>query len=443
MAFPEINLQRQRRTSRASVAAAVGNTIETYEYASFGFLATVLASVFFPKESSTAALLSTFAVFGTAFLVRPLGSVFFGILTDRLGRKPVLVVTVVGMSVMTGLIGLLPTPESMGISATVLLVLLRVTQGLMVGGEYTTAVIYATEFAPAHRRPEMASRVQVGSVVGLLLAALVVVGLSANLSPDQMHDWGWRVPFLLGLPLGAIGLYLRAQLGETPEFEEVKIEAREGEDPPIRTATTIDPTSKSFWHHGREIFLIAGVAVLHTIGFYMTYTYMQSLLAQLGLGLFESTTVIVVALVVGVVAVISGGLLSNRIGARRVLLLSSAGTLLVAWPLWDRIVASGESGSMGVIVVCVALVSGLPALYASSTPVVYGTLAGVARRGVVTAVAYGVTVSLLGGAISFVAQWIVNETGDPRSPALLLMAAALISGIAAFNLPKTVGGGQQ
>ncbi|MEU7444363.1 MFS transporter, partial [Streptomyces sp. NPDC044780] len=270
---------------RTTLAAAVGNTVETYDYAVYGFLATVLAKVFFPASSPTTALLSSFAVFGSAFLARPAGSLVFGPLADRLGRRPALVASLLLMATVSTLIGVLPSTATIGIAAPVLLVLLRFAQGLAAGGEFTTAIIYVAEFAPPHRRGALSSRVQVGSLAGLLIGAVVVLFLNAELTREQMLAWGWRVPFLLALPLGAIGLYLRSRFGETPEFLAARSETS------AQDANVNDLRAR--------VLLLVGVSVLHVIGFYMTYTYVQSYLIQLGLSPFTATSVIAFALLIG------------------------------------------------------------------------------------------------------------------------------------------------
>ncbi|MGW6404721.1 MFS transporter [Streptomyces sp. NPDC055134] len=404
---------------RTTLAAAIGNTVETYDYAVYGFLATVLAKVFFPASTPETALLSSFAVFGSAFLARPAGALVFGPIADRLGRRPALVASLLLMAAVSTLIGVLPSTATIGIAAPVLLVLLRFAQGLAGGGEYTTAIIYVAEFAPPHRRGALSSRVQVGSLAGLLIGAVVVLFLNAALTHEQMLAWGWRVPFLLALPIGAIGLYLRSRFGETPEFLAARNE------PSQQDVKVTDQWAR--------VFLLVGVSVLHIIGFYMTYTYVQSYLIRLRLSPFTATSVIAFALLIGLFLVIAGGRASDRKGRSKVLLATSLTVLIVTYPLFA---ALSTAPPLWLVIVCTVLLSAGPAFYSGIAPITYVQLIPVRRRGSVVAVAYNIAVAALGGSAVFICQVLVQLTGDSRSPAYLLVAAATVSAIAAFALTR-------
>ncbi|MEU4898849.1 MFS transporter [Streptomyces sp. NPDC021722] len=404
---------------RTTLAAAVGNTVETYDYAVYGFLATVLAKVFFPASSPTTALLSSFAVFGSAFLARPAGSLVFGPLADRLGRRPALVASLLLMATVSTLIGVLPSTATIGIAAPVLLVLLRFAQGLAAGGEFTTAIIYVAEFAPPHRRGALSSRVQVGSLAGLLIGAVVVLFLNAELTREQMLAWGWRVPFLLALPLGAIGLYLRSRFGETPEFLAARSETS------AQDANVNDLRAR--------VLLLVGVSVLHVIGFYMTYTYVQSYLIQLGLSPFTATSVIAFALLIGLFLVIAGGRVSDRKGRPTALLATSLTVLMVTYPLFAVL---STAPPLWLVILCTVLLSAGPAFYSGIAPITYVQLIPVRMRGRTVSVSYNIAVAALGGSAVFICQALIELTGDKRSPAYLLLAAAAASAIAAFALTR-------
>ena len=404
---------------RTTLAASIGNTVETYDYAVYGFLATVLAKVFFPAASTGAGLLSSFAVFGSAFLARPAGALVFGPIADRLGRRPALVASLLLMAGASTLIGLLPATATIGVATPILLVLLRFTQGLAAGGEFTTAIIYVAEFAPPDRRGALSSRVQVGSLAGFLLGAVVVLWLNAALTPAQMLDWGWRVPFLLALPIGVIGLYLRSRLGETPEF----LAAR-------RQPSTVDKAVDPQW---ASVFLLVGVSVLHIVGIYMVYTYVQSYLIQQRLSALTATSVIAFALLVGIFLVIAGGRASDRKGRPKVLLVSSLVVLVVSYPLFA---ALATAPPLWLVIVCTLLLSAGPAFYSGVAPIAYVQLIPVRVRGSVVGISYNVTVGILGGSAVFICQALVELTGDRRSPAYLLLAAAAASALAAFALTR-------
>ena len=408
---------------RATLAAAVGNTVETYDYAVYGFLATVLAKHFFPAATPGAALLATFAVFGAAFVVRPLGGLVFGPLADRLGRQPTLVLTLVGMAIVSALIGLLPTAGTIGIAAPILLVVLRLLQGLSAGGEYGTAIIYAAEFATADRKGEMASRVQVGSLSGLLLGALVILGLNLTIGAEVMSAWGWRIPFLLALPLGAIGLYLRNRLGETPEFTAAH-----------ETDTTGLPPVD---HRLRRALLLIGVAAAHAVGYYFAFTYVQNLIIQLHFSAATATGVIAVALAVGIGLVILGGRLSDRFGRRPVLFAATAVMIVVSYPAMAGLTSTQ---SPWLLVVCAVLLAAGPSFYSGIAPITYVELFPVHARGTGVALSYNIAVAVFGGSVVYVTQALVQSSGDSRTGAFVLMGSAVLSLLATVGLRGVLPG---
>ena len=218
-AVPQVERSTLRR---AIVGAAVGNTVEWFDFATYSFLATTLAVVFFPPGNPTAALLSTFAVFAAAFFVRPLGGLFFGPLGDRIGRQRVLATVIILMSISTFVIGLLPSYATIGILAPTLLVLARCLQGFSAGGEFGGASTFLAEYSPDDRRGFLVSWLEFSTLIGFVLGSTMVLVLTSVLPEDAMISWGWRVPFLLAGPLGVVGLYIRLRLEDTPEFRALE-----------------------------------------------------------------------------------------------------------------------------------------------------------------------------------------------------------------------------
>ena len=205
---------------KVTLAAAAGTVVEWFDFAIYGFLATILAAQFFPHGDPLVSLLETFAVFAVAFALRPVGGAVFGVLGDRVGRKRILALTVLLMSGSTLAIGLLPTASTIGVWAAVLLVICRSLQGLSAGGEYAGAVAYVIEHAPSHRRSRYSSAMPAATFASFSAAALICFGLTAALGEQQMNSWGWRLPFLLAGPMGLVAFYIRQKLDETPAFKE-------------------------------------------------------------------------------------------------------------------------------------------------------------------------------------------------------------------------------
>lgn len=420
--------ERSRTLTRVTVAAMIGNTVETYDYAVYGFLATVLAQLFFPHAQPGTALLSTFAVFGAAFVIRPLGSFIFGPLADRIGRRKTLMVTVLLMAVATPLIGLLPTAASIGIAAPILLVVLRLLQGLSAAGEYTTAVIYAAEYSPGSVRGRMAGRVQIGSVLGLLIAATVVLTLNTVLSPQQVLDWGWRIPFLIALPLGVIGLYLRSKLGETPEFEALQESGR----------TADAPAREALGRHWPLLGLIFLIGSLHMIGFYTVYTYLQSFIIGLGYSSRQATLVTVGALACGVALIGIGGRMADRWGRWRPLFVLSIIVVAASYPLFTALV---RAESIGMVFLWALLLSTAPALYTAIAPVSYVEVLPANVRGTLLTVGYGFVAAILGGSVLYLNQALISITGNSSAPALMLMFGAVLSAVGALWVRRRLAEG--
>src|SRR6202795_384040 len=207
---------------RVITAAAGGNVIEWYDFYIFGSLAAVLSVKFFEKTHPVAALLSTIALFTAGFLIRPLGALVFGWMGDRIGRKYTFLITLSGMALGTGAIGLIPTFESIGLSAAIILFGLRMIQGLCLGGQYGGAITYVAEHVSDERRGYYTGWLQTSPTLGIGLSGVVVIAVRGYLGTEAFNDWGWRIPFLISFLLVMMAIYIRLQLGETPIFQEMK-----------------------------------------------------------------------------------------------------------------------------------------------------------------------------------------------------------------------------
>src|SRR5437764_326772 len=234
------------------VAASVGNVIEWYDFYIFGSLAAVLSVKFFEQSHPVAALLSTIAHFTAGFLIRPLGAFLFGWMGDRIGRKYTFLVTLSGMGIGTGVIGLIPTYQAIGLAAAFLLFGLRMIQGLCLGGEYGGAITYVAEHVSDERRGYYTGWLQTSPTLGIVVALAVVLGTRGYFGNDEFNAWAWRVPFLVSFLLVAIAIYIRLQLGETPIFQEIKAKGQ----------MTKNPWKEAFLSANIKFVLIASVVVI-------------------------------------------------------------------------------------------------------------------------------------------------------------------------------------
>lgn len=240
----DITVTDERAVKRAVKAASLGNAMEWFDFGIYSYLAVTIGHVFFPSGNDTVQLLSSFATFAVAFLVRPLGGMFFGPMGDRLGRKKVLALTMILMALGTFCIGLIPSYASIGFWAPVLLIFFRLVQGFSTGGEYGGASTFIAEYAPDKRRGFFGSFLELGTLLGYTGAAGLVTGLYALLDDGAMESWGWRIPFLVAGPLGFVGIYLRLKLDETPPSRSW----RTAPPPtPPRPPTASRPPTRATW----------------------------------------------------------------------------------------------------------------------------------------------------------------------------------------------------
>jgi MHS family proline/betaine transporter-like MFS transporter len=355
-------------------------------------------------------LIAAFGAFAAGFLMRPFGSLVFGHIGDRVGRKAALICSILAMAVPTFLIGVMPTYDRIGVFASVLLVLLRLAQGLSVGGEYTTSVVFLIEQAGARGRGFFGSWSGFGSVGGMLLGSAVGAVVTTTLGRAATADWGWRVPFLLRAPLGLFGLYLRRTVSESM---------------PSGPATVArSPVIEAFHREWRSMLKIAGFYVVNAIGFYMCFVYVTTYWRQiehrsastaLDINTLSMTLLLVLIPLIGV--------LSDRTGRRPLLLGATAALVLLSWPLFWLM----HQSNTGVILLGQA---GFAVLFAITGAVGPTAMAEAFPREVRCSglsVGYNACLALFGGTTPLIAVYLVRRTHNDLSPAFYVMAAAAIS----------------
>jgi MHS family proline/betaine transporter-like MFS transporter len=404
---------------RAVTAAVLGNLLEWYDFAVYGYLALVLAAQFFPKGDELTALLSTFAAFGVGFVVRPLGGILIGRLGDVKGRKAALTLTIFLMAAGTVLIGLLPTYESIGVWAPALLVLARLMQGFAAGGEWGGATAFIVEWAPENRRGLFGSFQQSSVAAGLLLGSGVTALLSTGLTTDQLETWGWRVPFLLGGILAPVGIYMRRNIEETPAFERVRhATADAGHAAPAALA------AKAF-----------GFTVLWTTAYYVLLAYMPTFTQKhVGLSRSDALWANTLGLLILVLVAPLTGLLSDRIGRKPLLLACCLGMAVLAYPLFQTMLAHP---SFATVVLVQALFALLIAAFSGPGPAAIAEIFPTRVRSTWMSAGYSLSVAIFGGFAPFVATWLIARTGSPLSPTWYLIGAAVVSTLVILSLRET------
>lgn len=328
-----------KRDRLVIVASSLGTVFEWYDFFLYGILAALIGRLFFPIDNPTAATLASLATFGAGFGVRPIGAMIFGHYGDRIGRKYTFLITITLMGAATALIGFLPTYATAGIWAPILLVSLRLLQGLALGGEYGGAAIYVGEHAPPKRRGEYTSWIQISVAGGFLLCLIVVLSTRSAMTPEQFDAWGWRIPFLLSLLMLAISLYIRMQLAESPVFKEMK-DAGTISKNPIVEAFSDKANIKNV------LVALFGVAAGLTVIYYTSqFGTLYFLTGTAGVGERETLIYLAIGAVLAAPFYVLFGMLSDRIGRKKLLLIGYALSMLLLFPLF-HMMAEGANPAL-------------------------------------------------------------------------------------------------
>lgn len=381
------------RRLRSIFSGSVGNLVEWYDWYVYAAFSLYFAHAFFPKGSATSQLLNTAAIFAVGFLMRPVGGWLLGYYADRHGRKAALLLSVFMMSAGSLIIGLCPGYDSIGVFAPVLLVLARLLQGLSVGGEYGTSATYLSEMAPRATRGFWSSMQYVTLVCGQLIAlALLVILQQFVLTPDQLHAWGWRIPFLVGALLAVLAIFIRRSMEETQSFRTVET-----------TGTVKESPMRMLMRHPREVMTVIGLTLGGTVAFYTYTTYMQKYLSNtVGMSKEDATSISAATLFVFALLQPLVGALSDRIGRRPILIAFGVLGTLFTYPILSHLSqASTWWGAFGLIMAALVIVSG----YTSINAVVKAELFPTEIRAIGVGLPYALTLSVFGGTAEYVALW--------------------------------------
>lgn len=401
---------------RTSVAVGIGNFMEWFDFAIYGFFAVLIGELFFPAGADpVVAALSSFSVFAIGFLMRPLGAFILGPIGDKHGRRTALVASVVLMGTATFLIGVLPSYAAIGVAAPILLVLLRCAQGLAAGGEWSGSAAYLVESAPANRRGLFGSLISGTAALAFIVGSFVALWINSSLGQEALRSWGWRIPFLLALPMALIGLYIRMRLGDTPVFTALQ-EKHEVADAPLKQASD----RRNLY----AILLTFAFSSVSGLGIYYLATYMNNHFTNaLGFDRPHALLLSGIGLFLYMLMCPLAGVLSDRVGRRSIQLLGTAGFVLLSIPAFLLF----ETGNSVLIVAGVALLGVCQALCSVTNVVLLVELFPASTRSSGSALGYNLGLALIAGPGPLIATALVNASGSTLSPSWYLVAVSVVA----------------
>ena len=406
------------------IASTLAIILEWYSFSVFGFYAFILSKLYFPFASETTAILSTFMIFALSFLFRPLGSVLISSLGDRIGRKNAFILTVILMTFPTVLIGLLPTYESIGIAATVLLIILRIGQALSVGGERSATLSLFTELAPSNLKGLYGSMSLFGTTTGILLASAVCGLVSNSMTEQQLIAWGWRIPFLLGAVSGIAAIFLRKIVEESQIFTNL-----------LDTGgTSKSPIKESLIRHWRAVLVILAATIMFAVSFYLIFIYIITFGIRFGnmpLSLILNINTIDLAIITVFLPI--SAYLSDRIGRKPSLITGCSGMILIGFFLFSTF--SGDNLTHKIIVqlgggLFMVLFAGAFAPFMVESFPTRVRMSGISLGNVIS-------FSVFGGSAPLLASYLISSTGNVNTPGIYLSICSAISLIAVLTIKET------
>ncbi|MEO1223092.1 MAG: MFS transporter [Pseudomonadota bacterium] len=410
------------------VPSAIGNVLEWYDFALYGYLAPVIAQLFFPSDDALTGLIQTYAVFAIGFLARPIGGVIFGHLGDRIGRRAMLSWSIAMMAVPTLLFGFLPTYQDIGVLAPILLIVIRILQGMSSGGEYSGSVTLLVEHAPARRRGLYGSLAVSSAMIGSLLGAGAGWLVSDLFPPETLQAWGWRVPFISGVVVGAFGLWIRYRMADSPVFGDLQ----------KRGAVERRPLAAAFKTQKRAMALCLLLNWGTSAGYFVIFTWFAGYMKDVvGLPLHVALGIGTAGLMTGLLFTAVFGYLSDRLGQRRLLAATMVLTILGVVPL---LMLSTEGGVAAVLTAQL----GLAILIAGPLgimPTLFVSLFSSATRCSGFSVSYNAGVAVFGGTAPLIATALIQLTGWSAAPGLYLIAAMAVA-LAALAFLARAGAGR-
>lgn len=403
------------------ISGMIGNALEWYDYALYAHFVAIIGAHFFPDVATREFL--TFAVFAAGFIIRPVGAVIFGAIGDRFGRRIALVIGILTMAIPTAGIGLLPSYDSIGIAAPILLVLIRLIQGFALGGEFSGCIAYIVEYSPHDKKGIAGSAAFVSMCGGMLLGTIVAQIFKTMLTPEELFNWGWRIPFVAGLFIGLIGLYIRSHLAESPVYHAAK---QNGNLSPF-------PIKELFISYSRELLVAIALYVTVTAPFYTATVYMRKFMETVGYDSSTASFAGALILITMMIVLPLSAMLSDHVGRKPIMV---SGTLLLG-VLTPPLIGLLDYNDTILALTSVCAFAALSAYYMGPIPTVLVEMFPTRVRFTGVALSYNISAAIFGGTAPMVAVKLREITGDPYALTYYLSALTIITLIALYFYRET------
>ena len=399
---------------RTVATSMVGNLFEFYDFALFGYFAPIIGKLFFPSDNPTVELISAFGVFAAGFIVRPLGGLIFGHIGDVFGRKKALVLAILLMAIPTVLIGLLPDYHSIGVTASILLVSLRMLQGVSLGGNYSGSITFVTEHTAPNKRGLMGGFAVASCLAGILLGSATAAFFSKIMNESELHQFGWRIPFLLGVLICFVGVYMRRKVSESPEFIAEQ----------ARNEVKAHPIREVFQTHKKQLTFAVGATMLHDLSFYLLFVYMTTYLTSvLGIAEYISFTINTVNLLVVSIVTVVAAAASDKFGRKKILSIAAILFILATIPMMYLVNTKDTlfifSAQLFMAIAVGMYFGPIPALMIEAFPT--------RVRYSASSLTTNISGPLFGGTAPMLVTWLIDKTGSTMVPAFYLTGAAVVA----------------
>lgn len=404
---------------KAIIAGSIGNVVEWIDWSIYGVAAPIIAHQFFPSDNPTISLLQAFGVFAIGFLIRPFGAMVLGPYGDKCGRNKCLALSIILMALGTGVLGILPTYQTIGVLAPILLLVCRLIQGFATGGEWGSATSFIYELAPPHRRAFVSSFRPTGTGLGFFLGSFAVTMTTMLFSTETINAWAWRVPFFFGFLVGLVGLYIRMHVDESPEFLKAK----------ANNETSETPLSDSVKNDKKGLVVVFALSLVWNVVYYILFTYMPTYLKTvIGIPYDVAMKMASAATLFYTILLPILGWFADKANKKMMLSVSCLGYIFLTYPAFLLM----RSAHQPTIWITLILLAGFMSFYSAALPVVLAEQFPTRTRNTAISISYTLNATLFGGTAPLLSTWLASVTGNPIAPGFYMILCTILSYLAVY-----------